>query len=98
MSAFPIRRSVEEDTFIVKTNKQAKNKNNTVPELLDIVFKQAAKCPTSGKSMLALVSERKQLAKQIQSERFPEGRFAILVGKQGKNGDNGWNKARKWGD
>lgn len=46
-----IRRSNGDDTF-----------ENTVPELFDIVFKQLAKCHTSGKSMLALVSERKQLA------------------------------------
>lgn len=80
-----IRRSNGDDTF-----------ENTFPELFDIVFKQLAKCYTSGKSMLALVSERKQLA---IANLFWEVSWVLVChsgGEAGKNGDNEWNKARKW--
>lgn len=80
-----IRWSRGEDTF-----------QNSVPELLDIVFKQCAKTYTSGKSVLALVSERKQLAKANPFWGVSWVLTCHSNGEAGKSGDNGWNKARKW--
>lgn len=87
MSVFPMRRSGEDNSL-----------GNTVLELLDIVFKQVAKVSHIWKKYVGFGIRKKTIGHSKSILRgFLRASGLSVWWEAGKNGDNGWNKARKWG-